>query len=127
MTEFKIDPSRYMHLSPEEARRQMAEDERRHINANPGLQAHIRDMKRRQEQADAEKQREAVRLEDLKTQKFNEAFDAHYQDRLAFYSNKGVPQAVFDEAMWPELARQFLAGEEDAVDRERRERSTNAY
>ncbi len=127
MEGFKIDPTKYMGLPPEEARRRIAEDERKHINADPGLQAHIRDMEARQTQAEAEKQREAVRLKDLQEQKFFEAYEARYQDRLEFYHHKGVPREVFDEEIWPELARQFARGEEDAVDQERRERSTHVY
>jgi hypothetical protein len=37
MGDFKIDPAKYAGLPPEEARRRIAEDERRAINADPAL------------------------------------------------------------------------------------------
>lgn len=128
MEGFKIDPRKYMNLPPGEATRRIAEDERKHINADPGLQAHIRDMDRRQAAETAEKKRQAAQLEKEEEKEFNEALDQHYRDRAQFYRiSRGVPEAVFREELWPEIRRAFVAGEADAVDWERLEQSTDVY
>lgn len=124
---FKIDPTKYVGLPPEEARRRMDEDERRAINDDPRLQAHLRDMDRRRAQEAEEEKRAAVQLENRREREFSEALEAHRRDRLGFYRAQGVPEKVFDQDLWPDLRRRFVSGEEDAVDRERRERSTSVY
>lgn len=124
---FKIDPTKYVGLAPEEARRRMAEDEHRAINDNPRLQAHLRDMDRRQAEEAEKEKRAAVQLENRREREFAEALDRHRRDRLEFYRLKGAPEEVFDREIWPEIRRRFVAGEEDAVDRARRERSTDVY
>src|SRR5918994_7230542 len=55
--EFKIDPNKYRGLSLEEARRAMAEDERRAINEDPRTRAFVRNMERREQARQAEQQR----------------------------------------------------------------------
>ena len=128
MESFKVDPAKYAGLTPEEASRQIAEDERKHINADPGLQAFIRDMDRRaaQEQAAEERRVEEQRREDEK--EFNEALESHYRDRAQFYRvSRGVPETVFRAELWPEIRRAFIAGEPDEVELERYARSTDVY
>lgn len=128
MTEKKIDPTRYAGLAPEEKVRRIAEDEHRAINESPAVVSAVRDLERRQAEERAEQQRATVRNEDLQQRRYTEALDAHYRDRREFYRlAKGTPGEVFDEVIWPKLIEQFLLGEEDAVDRERRERATDVY
>lgn len=128
MADFIIDPAKYVGLSPEEVSKRMAEDERKHINADPGLQAFIRDMDRRaaEKQAAEERRIEEQRREQEK--EFNEALERHYRDRMEFYRMaKGVPEAIFRAELWPGIRSAFVAGEADAVDWERMERSTDVY
>ncbi len=94
----------------------------------PEMQERLRrDLERREAEKQAEKERQAEELEEQENAKFYEALAERYQNRLDFYRRRGVPQSVFEATIWPKLARQYTVGEEDAVDRERRERSTSAY
>lgn len=128
MEGFKIDPARYANLPPGEAKRRMEEDERKAINADPGLRAHIRDMETRQAQERAEAEHRAEEERRKHEKEFKEALERHYTERMEFYRlSRGVPEKVFEQELWPEIRRAFIAGEPDEVDRAWRSRSTDVF
>lgn len=128
MEGFKVDPAKYAGLTPEEKVRRIAEDERKHINEDPRLQAHIRDMDRRAAQEQEARERATIQHRNRQEREFGEAVDKHYAERMEFYRlSRGVPETTFRTELWPEIRRAFIAGEPDAVDLERWERSTDIY
>jgi acetyl-CoA carboxylase carboxyltransferase component len=99
------------------------------VNEDPGYQAAVYAMDQRQAHERAEEQRAATQRQNREERLFKERLQAHYEERFNHYrqARPGMPQEVFDGQIWPELARQFMAGQEDAVDRERRERSAPVF
>jgi hypothetical protein len=95
---------------------------------SPELQERLRrDMERSQEIAETAKRDAAAESERQRERQYAEALERHRQDRLTHYRLRGVPAKVFNEEIWPVLEWQFVAGEEDKVERERRERSSSVY
>jgi hypothetical protein len=128
MADFKIDPAKYMGLSREEVSKRMVEDERKHINADPGLRSCIRDMDRRAAEKQAAEERHIEEQRREQEKEFDEALERHYRDRMEFYRMaKGVYEAIFCAELWPEIRGAFVSGEADAVDWERMKRSTDVY
>jgi hypothetical protein len=59
--------------------------------------------------------------------RFAEALERHVEDRRRFHALRGVPEAVFEAELRPEIERKFLVGEKDYVDSERERRASSAY
>lgn len=110
-----------------EAQVQAAMAEARELHSDPRYQAHLNRMEEREAREKEAERLTSVRHQNWRDAKFAEALDAHYRDRLGFYQRRGVSTAAFDSEVWPELKRQFVRGEEDAVDRERQERSGSVF
>lgn len=86
-----------------------------------------RDLEHSQAVAEGEAKLRAERETREREARFAESLERHVEDRRRFHALRGVPEAVFETDLRPEIERRFLAGEEDAVDRERRKRSTSIY
>ena len=86
-----------------------------------------RDLEHSQAVAEGEAKLRAERETREREVRFAEALERHVEDRRQFHALRGVPEAIFETELRPEIERKFVAGEEDAVDRERRERSSSVY
>ncbi len=102
-------------------------DELNKINeqARPVVEA----IDRRERERQQAEEHAAGQRQNRREREFKEALDCHYKDRLNFFRQKmpGLPEQDFAQDIWPELRAQYVAGEEDAVDRERREHSTSVF
>lgn len=54
-------------------------------------------------------------------------YHACIEDRRRFHALRGVPEAIFEADLRPEIERKFVAGEKDAVELERERRSSSTY
>lgn len=106
---------------------QAAMIEARRIHSDPRYQAHLNAMEEREAREKDDQQLLSVQRQNRRDAEFAEALDTHYRDRLETYRLRGVSSDAFDSEVWPELKRQFVRGEEDAVDRERREGSASVF
>jgi hypothetical protein len=52
--------------------------------------------------------------------RFADELKRHVEDRRRFHALRGVPKAVFETELLPEIERKFLTGERDHVDSVRR-------
>ena len=52
--------------------------------------------------------------------RFADELERHVEVRRRFHALRGVPKAVFETELLPEIERKFLTGERDHVDFERR-------
>ncbi|MBA3472231.1 MAG: hypothetical protein H0T57_03210 [Rubrobacter sp.] len=91
--------------------------------ARPAVEA----MERRQREQQHAEERAAVQRQNRQEREFAEDLGRHYRERLETYRLKGTPQEAFDKEVWPKLRQQYVAGEEDAVDRGRREQAADVF
>lgn len=110
-----------------EAEVQAAMMEARELHSDPRYQAHLNAMEEREAREREDERLTSVRRQNTRDAKFAEDLDAHYRERLAFHQLRGVSKEAFDAEVWPELKGCFVRGEEDSVDRERRERSAKVF
>lgn len=59
--------------------------------------------------------------------RFSADLERHVEDRRRFHALRGVPEAIFEADLRPEIERKFVAGEKDAVDAERERRASSVY
>jgi hypothetical protein len=59
--------------------------------------------------------------------RFAETLERHVEDRRLVHALRGVPEAIFEAELRPEIERKFLAREKDYVDSEHERRATSAY
>lgn len=93
--------------------------------ARPAVEA----MDHRERERQQAEQHAAMQRQNREEREFNEALERHRLDRLEAYrlTTPGLPEAVFDRDIWPELRAAYLAGEPDAVDLERLERADHVF
>jgi hypothetical protein len=107
-----------------EAAREAAE-----LAADPALNRFIDDMENRQVVAEEKERRELIQRQNRAERELAEELERVRRDRLGFCRAKrpGLSEEEFDRSVWPSLKAAFLAGEEDAVDRERREKAAPVF
>jgi hypothetical protein len=101
-----------------------------HLNEiNEEARPVVEAMEKRQREREQAEEQARVQRQNREERLFNEQLQAHYEERLNHYrlSRPGTPREVFDKEIWPELRRQYVAGEEDVVDRERREKAAPVF
>jgi hypothetical protein len=116
--EFKIDPNKYRGLSLEEARRAMAEDERRAINEDPRTRAFVRNMERREQERQAEQQRLIEEDRHRQRAEVAAALEDERQQRLRIWIARGGTEPGFAEA-WPGMLQKILTERTEAAAAER--------
>lgn len=95
---------------------------------SPELQERVRrDFEHRQAIAEGEEKLRAEHKEREREAAFADALEKHIEDRRRFHALRGVPEAVFESELRPEIERKFLKGEKDHVDAERERRAVSAY
>jgi hypothetical protein len=59
--------------------------------------------------------------------RFAKALERHVEDRRQYHALRGVPEAVFETDLRPEIERKFVAGEKDDIEVERERRTSSVY
>ena len=107
MSEHKIDPEKYRGMSPEEAARAMAEDEREFINSHPGVVATRERIEEQEREEKAEERRKAEEARRQREADAEEMWQSEYERRMMLWTASGGAESDFDAA-WPEIRRGLL-------------------
>lgn len=100
------------------------------IHSDPRTQALYARMENEEAVREEAEHGAAARKHNREERELSEELERVRKVRLEYYrtaKRPGLSEADFNKEVWPALRRDFLAGEEDAVDRERREKSTNVF
>jgi hypothetical protein len=106
----------------------LKEGVQREEGPTPEMQERVRrDMGHRQAIAEGEARLRAEHETRDREARFADALERHVEDRRRFHSFRGVPEAVFETDLRPEIERKFVNGEKDDVDAERERRASSVY
>lgn len=95
---------------------------------NPEVLERVRrDLERSRTVAETEAKLRAEHEARDREARFARALEQHVEDRRRFHALRGVPEAVFESDLRPEIERKFLRGGKDEVEAERERRAFSAY
>ena len=97
------------------------------VAAEQALERVQRDMERSSAIADAEAKLRAEQEAREREARFAAALERHVEDRRRFHALRGIPEAIFETELRPEIERKFLRGEKDDVKAERERRTSSVY